>query len=155
MTDQPHNMALQSTPESILLSQLMNSNLAKNEREWFAAAKIERLTVENERFQLALLMVRTALGLHRDSHDDLVVVAQKIRAENEAMKLEIATLQSENASLWALAKFGDFVIGLRSQGGTLDRKMVIDGMLKTGVVEIDQEGCFGFSSLAKLPEKRE
>ena len=42
--------------------------------------------MKEEDYQLALLMVRTALGLHRDSRDDLVVVAQKVRAENESLK---------------------------------------------------------------------
>ena len=78
-------------------------------------------------------------------------------AVDEVIKLsaELRRLQSENASLWALARFGDLVIGLISQGGTLDRDMVIDGMLKTGVAEVDQGGCLGFTSLAQLPEKRE
>ena len=42
--------------------------------------------MKEEEYQLALLMVRTALGLHRDSHDDLVVAVQKLRAENESLK---------------------------------------------------------------------
>ena len=42
--------------------------------------------MREEDYQSALLMVRTALGLHRDSQDDLVVVAQKLRAENESLK---------------------------------------------------------------------
>lgn len=43
----------QSTSKNVLLAQLMDSNLAKNEREWFAASEIERLTVENEALKLA------------------------------------------------------------------------------------------------------
>lgn len=65
MTDQPHNMARQSTPDSVLLSQLMDPNLAKNEREWFAAAEIKRLTAENERLTAYCSRVKAELSAIR------------------------------------------------------------------------------------------
>lgn len=38
---------------------------------------------ETERCQWALLQVRVALGLHRDSQDDLVVVAQRLQRSHD------------------------------------------------------------------------
>lgn len=53
--------------------------------------------MKEEDYLLALLMVRKALGLHRDSHDDLVVVATKLRAENERLKAELSAIRASGS----------------------------------------------------------
>jgi hypothetical protein len=57
--------AYQATPASTLKEEIMNPCIAKNEREWWAAAEIERLSnandtvwADNERLRAALLKIK-------------------------------------------------------------------------------------------------
>ena len=81
-----------------------------------------------------------------------------------AMKLEIATLQSENASLWALAKFGREMLSVRnlspiplSDAQMAGLRAVINDLAELcDLLEIDPNSeTLVEISLAQLPEKRD
>jgi hypothetical protein len=68
--------AYQATPASTLEEQIMNPCIAKNEREWWAAAEIERLRDEVERLRAALEPFANALkGNWSHQGDSMKIVA--------------------------------------------------------------------------------
>ena len=54
--------------------------------------RIDELEEERYRFNAALLKIRLAVGLHRDSHDDLVVVVGQVKMERDELKATVKVL---------------------------------------------------------------
>ena len=121
----------------------------------------EALQVQLERCLSGFANIRKALGLHRDSENNLLD--------------EIAQLKAENAALWALAKFGRWSLGFHLEGyhekySSYDRDAAFDlGILEEVRVEkpcsyhcqckfydnVFPRNCVRETPLAQLPEKRE
>ena len=79
--------------------------LVTYERMHELAERLDALEAENEALQRVLLRVRVAMGLHRDSNDDLIEYADRLRAElftyRDAQKQPLAQSES-NALAWMM-----------------------------------------------------
>lgn len=65
------NIPALATPQEILLAQLMDSNVAKNEMEWAARREIERLRAEHNSLIALAIFGRKCFESHRDGLNDL------------------------------------------------------------------------------------
>ena len=75
--------AYQATPASTLEEQIMNPCIAKNEREWWAAAEIERLNRE-------LNDVWDALAIQREDNVSFGDAFKRQAAEIERLRAKLA-----------------------------------------------------------------
>ena len=121
------------------------------------------MDIDGAKLELALTIISV------DAERDPISVASKI------VLAELETLQSENASLWALAKFGRWSLGFHLEGyhekySSYARDAAFDlGILEEVRVEkpcssncqckfydnIFPRNCVRETPLAQLPERRE
>ena len=99
----------------------------------------EALQVQLELCLSGLANIRKALGRHRDSENNLLD--------------EIAQLKAENASLWALAKFGKWC--LSSLEDEFDDTALYSKAAEFGLIKFTAYAEAIETPLAELPENRE
>ena len=73
MSDQV-NKAYQATPAATLEQQIMDPNFPKNEREWWAADRIEQLEADNTRLRIENIQMRAALGYAICAEDERHII---------------------------------------------------------------------------------
>jgi predicted nuclease with TOPRIM domain len=89
--------AYQATPASTLEEQIMNPCIAKNEREWWAAAEIERLNRELDDVWNALVIQREDNASFGDAFKRQAAEIERLRAELAEAERKIELLYEDLA----------------------------------------------------------